>query len=172
MLKKAKEQTALAQKKYKKIQRISEKEIKIISKQNLKFIGLALYWGEGYKKLKKVGSVVKTSHPLSLSNSDPHLIEWYIQFLEKVCQVPRDKMKASIRYYEHQNYHKILKYWRNTTKLPLNQFTKPYKGVSKASLGKKPKNALPYGTIRIDVYDSQLFYRVMGWINGIKSYKG
>ena len=48
------------------------------------------------------------------------------------------------------------------------KFGKSYYGVSKSSQGKKPFNILPYGTIQIRVNNTELFHRIMGWIDGTK----
>lgn len=169
LLKKSKQQSERARKQHSITKKQTAKTIGKLSNRELLILGAGLYWGEGYKKSKMVNNVEKTVHQLSLSNSDPILIRGYIQFLYRVCNVPKSKIRASIRMYKNQNEFDILKYWCKVTGLSKQQFTKPYIGVSKSSLGKKPFNTLPYGTIRIDVYNTDLFYKVIGWIDGIKA---
>ncbi len=168
LLKKSVQQTHNAKAMHARERANATKSISELSLRDLRMLGIGLYWGEGYKKLKSVLGVTKTVHPLSLSNSDAKLIKAYILFLTKVCKVPSKKIRAGVRIYEHQNAEHIIKYWSRITGLPSSQFTKPYIGVSKSSLRKKPYNSLPYGTIRIDVYDTSLFYTVMGWIDGVQ----
>lgn len=168
LLKKSLQQTHNAKVAHSKERTTSANSISKLSLTEIKILGIGLYWGEGYKKLKSVRGVTKTTHPLSLSNTDPKLIKAYILFLTEVCKVPSKKIRAGIRIYEHQNAEHIIKYWSRATGLPTSQFTKPYIGVSKSSRGKKSYNSLPYGTIRIDVYDTSLFYTVMGWIDGVQ----
>lgn len=168
LLKKSALQTKKAQKASRSIRLRASQEIKPLTKRDLQILGIGLYWGEGYKKLKRVNGVQKTSHPLSLSNSDPILIKSYISFLLEVCGVSQQKIRLSIRMYHHQNQKQILQYWLKVTGLQATQFTKPYIGVSKSSQGKKPYNTLPYGTLRVDVYDTPLFHKVIGWLEGVQ----
>jgi hypothetical protein len=39
---------------------------------------------------------------------------------------------------------------------------------STASSGKRPKNRLPYGTVRVIVSDTKLFHKLLGLIEGLK----
>lgn len=167
LLKKSKEQTSLAQKQSLEIRTKSALSIKKLSNADLKLIGVALYWGEGYKKLKTINNIQKTWHPLSLSNADPKLIKAYVKFLKVICKIPNEKIRCGVRVYKHQDSQKIITSWSKITGLPIKNFTKPYVGISKSSLSKKDFNTLPLGTIRIDVYDTKLFYTVMGWLDGI-----
>lgn len=40
--------------------------------------------------------------------------------------------------------------------------------ISLASMGKRPFNRLPYGTVQVIVSDTQMFYRILGYIDGVK----
>lgn len=168
LLKKAQLQTHLARKRQVQVVAAASKSIHRLTKEGLLLVGAALYWGEGYKKLRKVNGKIKTVHPVSLSNADPVLIKAFVKFLVEVCEVPKSKIKAGIRMYQHQNELELQRFWMAVTTLPKSQFTKSYIGISKSSLGKRPYNTLPHGTIQITVYDTALFYRVIGWIEGIK----
>ncbi len=169
LLKKSQLQTKQAVESNLLIRKNAAASVKNLSIKELKALGIGLYWGEGYKKSRIVNGQPKTTHPVSLSNSDPKLIQAYIKFLTEICKVPKAKLRASVRMYPQQNINKIHAYWRKTTGLPLTQFTKPYFGISISSQQKKSPNILPYGTIRIDVYDTKLFYKVMGWIDGFQN---
>lgn len=171
LLKRNKNQTILAIKRKTDIQSKASKEINSISKKNLLFIGIALYWAEGYKR-----SIIKngrelTHHPVSLTNSDADLIKIYLRFLKEICNVSEDKISADIRIFEHQNTDKLLKYWEEITGIKKEKFGKVYYEISKSSLDKRPFNRLQYGTIQIRVNNTKLFHRIMGWISGLKKFE-
>jgi len=170
LLKRNKNQTALAIKRKIDIQSRASKEIDSISKKNLLLIGTTLYWSEGYKRPIIRNGREATYHSVSLTNSDPDLIKIYLRFLKEICKVPENKINADIRIFEHQNVDNLLKYWEKITGIKKEKFGKIYYGVSKSSLGKRPFNRLPYGTIQIRVNETKLFHQIMGWIEGIKKF--
>lgn len=145
------------------------KDIGKISKRELFLIGTALYWAEGYKRPITKNGKIRTSHPVSLTNSDPSLVKIFLKFLRMVCEVPEDKISADVRIYEHQNEGYLLDFWSKTTQLPYNKFKKFYYGISKSSQGIRPYNILPYGTIQIRVNSTDLYHKIMGWIEGLAS---
>jgi len=167
LIKKNKQQTHLAQQRAQSTRLQAAIEVGKLSKRELFLIGTALYWAEGYKRPIVHNGKKRTYHPIKLSNSDPQLIVVFMEFLKQVCQVPESKISAGIRIYQHHNAQQLLQFWHKTTKIPLNKFHKFYYGVSKSSLGKRPFNILPYGTIQIVVNDTKLFHTIMGWIEGL-----
>lgn len=167
LVRRNKQQTHLALQRMRVIRAESLREIKTISKQELKCIGIALYWAEGYKRLQKRNGREVTYHPVSLTNSDPKLIAAFLRFLREICHVPDNKIRIEIRIYQHQNEKNLLKFWKNVTQLPSQNFGKTYYGVSKSSANKRPFNQLPYGTALIRVNDTALFHKIMGWIEGM-----
>lgn len=143
-------------------------KIRNIPKDELLFLGIALYWAEGYKRPIVFKGREVTHHPVSLTNSDPHLIKAFLKFLREYCEVPNYRIKASIRIFEHHNEQTLLAYWQKVTDIPSANFKKTYYGISKSSMGKRPFNKLPHGTIQIVVADTNLFHKIMGYIEGIK----
>ena len=144
-------------------------EIKQLSKRDLLILGTALYWAEGYKRLKVRNGKEVTHHPISLTNSDPMLVKVFIKFLTEVYEIPLEKIKANLRIFKHLNENEMKKFWQGVTGIPHNNFKKTYLGISKSSLGKRPFNRLPYGVIQIVVANTQQFHRLIGHIEGIKS---
>ncbi len=168
LLNRNKNQTALAIRRKNEIHLRAQKMVGNISKRELFLIGTALYWAEGYKRTKIKNGRELTNHPVSLTNSDPHLVQLFLRFLREVCNVPEAKLRADVRIYEHLNEKQLLKFWSKTTKIHEKKFGKFYYGVSKSSLGKRPFNILPFGTIQIRVNDTKLFHTIMGWIEGLQ----
>ncbi len=169
LLHRNKNQTALAIQR-KNDQRLrAKKMIGSVSKRELFLIGIALYWAEGYKRpIFKDGREL-THHPVGLTNSDPDLIKLFLRFLRESCDVPEAKIHADVRIYEHMNEKQLLAFWSKVTNIRKERFSKFYYGVSKSSLGKRPFNILPFGTIQIRVNDTKLFHTIMGWIDGLRS---
>ncbi len=168
LIKRNKAQTSEAIKRVRLIRQESAKDIRKLSKSNLFYIGIALYWAEGYKRAIIKNGRERTYHPISMTNSDPYLIRIFIKFLTEYCHVPKHKLKGSLRLYKHINEKKALEYWSGVTGIPVKNFGKAYFGVSRSSMGKRPFNRLPFGTIQVRVSDTRLFHRIIGWIEALK----
>jgi len=169
LVKRNKKQTHLAWQRARKTQKEASRDINKISKRDLLIIGVALYWGEGYKKLKVIKGKERTSHAISFTNTDPEMIKLFILFLEKVMEIPKSKMRASLRLFKDNNEEETLVYWCSVTGLSKESFQKPIYVISRSSQGKRPYNRLPYGTIQILVSDTSKFHKIIGWIGGMKS---
>ena len=160
-------QTVRAEARAKQVRKESRGSIGGIKTRELLLIGTALYWAEGYKRPIVRNGKARVSHPVSFTNSDPGMVKVFLKFLRTVCNVPEEKITASIRIYQHQNEGFLLNFWSQTTAIPFNKFGKVYYGISKSSQGKRPFNILPYGTIQIRVSSTELYHRIMGWIEGL-----
>jgi len=172
LIKRNKNQTHLAVQRMRNTRSQSRAEIQHLNPEALKFIGVALYWAEGYKRPQIRGGRELTYHAVSLTNSDPFLVMLFIKFLRGVCKVPNEKITASVRLYEHMNEGTVTKFWQKVTSIPRENFGKLYYGISKSSQGKRPFTRLPYGTIQIRVNDTILFHKIMGWIEGVANQAG
>ncbi len=168
LLKKNRLQTHRAQQNAGVIRNESAKKIGKLSQRDLLILGASLYWAEGYKRTIIKNGKERTYHPVSLSNSDPALIVIFLQFLRKVCRVDDSKIHAGLRIFQHHNDGQLLDFWSNLTKIPKERFEKFYYGVSKSSLGKRPFNILPYGTIQIRINSTNLYHEIMGYIKGLQ----
>ncbi|MBI3334894.1 MAG: helix-turn-helix domain-containing protein [Candidatus Portnoybacteria bacterium] len=167
LLKRNRNQTHLAIQRRRRIRLEAKQEIGLLTITELKLVGVALYWAEGYKRVQIRNGREVTHHPVALTNSDPRLIGIFMRFLREACQVSDDNIRADIRIYEHMNEKELVSFWQKITKLPIENFSKFYYGVSKSSLGKRPFNRLPYGTVQIRVNNTNLFHRIMGWLEGL-----
>ncbi len=134
----------------------AKKEISNVSDQELKLIGIALYWGEGGKANR--GSV-------QLSNGDPRIIRLMMKFFKRVCKVPKKKFRGHIHVHPHLNVKKAEGYWSTVSGIPLNQFYKTYSKPNKSSQSKK--DSLPFGTFDIYVHNTELFLKIKGWIEAV-----
>lgn len=141
-----------------KIKERASREIKRLSKKDLKFIGAALYWAEGN---------TKNRNRLQFGNSNPLMMKAALRFFREICNIPDDKIGARIHIYPGINYRKALSFWSQIAKLPKSNFYPPQVQVSRASKGKRPRNTLPHGTLHLTVNNTDLACRVKGWIRGI-----
>ncbi len=116
-----------------------------------RLMGAALYWGEGSK-----------TQQFQITNSDPHLILFFVKWVERIFKIQSQHLKAWLNIYPQQNENKIKRFWSDLTNIPLKNFGKSY--VKPISGGYK-KNNLYYGTIRVTVPKStDLRYKVLGWL--------
>ena len=134
-----------------------------LSERELSILGAALYWGEGYKNFNQRKSVYPY---VCLGNSDPKMIIIFINFLEKILSIARDRMKAQVFIYPGIIPEKAINYWQKITGLPNENF-RCQMALSRSSQGKRPFNLLPYGTLQIRVSQRQEFFKIKGLIDGI-----
>lgn len=148
-----------AEKRRNNIKDAAKKEINKISQRELKLLGIALYWAKGSKGSRS-GTAV-------FSNSDPFMIVLMMHWFRKICCVPELKFRSSFQAYNSQNIEEIKAYWSKLTDIPQGQFIAPSLRTSMTSKGKRG-NILPYGTLRIQIADSALLMKILGWIEGLK----
>lgn len=142
----------------KKIKQIAANEIKPLSKYELTLVGASLYWGEGWKR--------GTTHSVELANSDPNMVALYLRFLREILQVPEEKLRVNIHVHPNISTQSAIKFWSKITKIPKERFHITHQ-ISRASKGKRPKNSLPYGTLKLTVSSRQKFFQIKGWIDGL-----
>ncbi len=78
-------------------------------------LGLGLYWGEGAKR--GTGGV-------RLTNTDPRLLKKFIEFLEKMYMIDRDKLRFSIQIFRDISSEQALAYWCKELDVSKDQFYK------------------------------------------------
>lgn len=162
-----KNQTILAETRSKEMHDEGKKLIKDISKRDLLIIGTALYWAEGYKRPVVIRGRARTSHRVSLTNSDPNLICIFLQFLRETCRVPNEKITIWIRYFEHQNPIYLLDFWQKRCNIPYGNFRNALQTISISSQRKKSYNSLPFGVAQVSVNSTNLYHKIMGMISGV-----
>ncbi len=137
----------------KRIKESARAEWPELSYHEFKVAGLMLYWAEGNKK-RSVG----------VSNSDPELIRFMMRWFRQICGVEDKKFKAYLNLHSGQDEGQIKSFWSNITGIPLSQFGKCY--IKKEGTGHR-KNILYNGTIKIQICDKNLLYKILGWIEGV-----
>lgn len=119
--------------------------------QQLKVAGLMLYWGEGSKLF--TGRYMS----VDFANSNPDMVKLFIKFLRKIYGVNEAKLRCLLYCYSSHDVQKLKNFWSKTTKIPLNQFTKPYIRQE----GGNNQNKMKYGLIHIRYSDKRLLRLIL-----------
>ncbi len=168
LIKRNQAQTAWAIRRKSKIKNSARRQIELLSKKTLLLLGAALYWAEGYKRSKMANGREITNHPVVLTNADPKLLQAFIKFVIEVCDISREKIKLEVRIFQHLHEETVIQYWSRTLQLPRENFSTVRHCISRSSQGKRPFNRLPYGVVQIRINNTNLFHKIMGWIDGMK----
>jgi len=118
-----------------------------LNPEELKLLGLGLgiFWGEGNKRSKC---------SVRVGNSDPKLIKKFIEFLDKICGVKKEKLKFNLQIFSDLSENKVVKFWMDELDIKRLQFYKviitPYR-----SLGTYKHKSM-YGVITIDFNNVKL----------------
>lgn len=138
-----------------KIRTTSAKEIPSLTDDQFFVAGIMLYWAEGDKGGKQV----------QISNADPILIKFIMEWFRTRLHITEDRFTASIHYHQGQDFHSIEKFWSDIAKIPLQNFRKPF--CKPPGTGHR-KHYLHWGVFRIRIKKSaNLFHQIIGWRNGL-----
>ncbi|MFA5431837.1 MAG: helix-turn-helix domain-containing protein [Candidatus Paceibacterota bacterium] len=136
--------------KMKEIYQCQKKNLLPLKDCELFMMGLGLYWGEG-TKCRQDG--------LSVSNTDPAIINFFIHWLDKFLGVPKGKVRIVLQLYSNMDVNKEIKFWSEEIKIPLLQFTKPY--VKKNSSERiNHKGSFGHGTCNARINDVSLAQKI------------
>lgn len=131
-----------------------------INHQNINGIIGALYWGEGFKKDRRLG----------LANSDPQIIRLFLYWLINIAKVPikQIRLRVGINFVFKNRIGNINKYWSGITNIPLSQFQKPfYQNVKIKRI--YPNSDNYYGVLRIRANgQNETFQKLLGMIEKLK----
>lgn len=108
-------------------------------------LGVGLYWGEGTK-------ASKTS--VRLGNTDPVLLDSFIQFLEQFFSLKRSQLKFGLQIFSDMTKDEGLDFWSKTLRIKKTQFYKvivtPYR-----SLGTY-RSKTKYGVVTVYFHNRKL----------------
>ena len=151
---------AMRKKKEERLRKFYSEQRKIIfpfSKRDLFIAGLFLYWGEGQKAISK---------EVSVSNTDPAVIVFFLKWVEKAFNIPKSKLTFTMHFYEDMNSKKETAFWAKTLGVKERQFSKPYIKKS-SSLRINQKGGFGHGTCNARIYDARLSERVLMTLKAI-----
>lgn len=89
-------------------------------------LGLGLWWGEGTKRNRD---------SVRLGNTDPQLIKKFIEFLEKICGVKKDKIHFGLQVFSDINPRKAKQFWVRSLGVSAMQFYKKIVVTPARSIG-------------------------------------
>ncbi len=124
--------------------------------KKLKIAGVMLYWAEGAKFNSSYGST-----SIDFANSNPKMIKLFLKFLRRICGVNEERLRVSLYCYANQDIKNLNKYWYELTKIPSNQFIKPY--IREDFLPEK-SGKMKYGLVHIRYADKKLVNQLKDWM--------
>lgn len=123
--------------------------------------GLALYWAEGNKRMKKI----------EFCNSDPKMITFFLAWFQKFFDLKLSNFKCYIGInILHKNREQdIKKYWIKTTGLLSSQFTKT--SFKYATTQKTYENFNEhFGTLSVRILKpARILYKIAGLVEALRS---
>jgi hypothetical protein len=131
-----------------RIGRLSEREFLVF--------GLALYAGEG---AKRDGGV-------RFANSDPRLVLAFVTWLRCFFVITESRLRVKLYLHHGLDLDEAIRYWSDLTKIPAEQFTKPYRAVVDPTI-RSSKHV--YGCPSIVYSCTTTHRRVMAMISAISS---
>lgn len=139
----------------KRLLRDGARDVGYVDKRDRYIAGLALYWGEGYKK---------GNDEFGFTNSDPQIIKFIVQWLKEIYDIPKQSLilRVSVNKTHELRVDKIVEHWSGIVGVNKNQFTKT--SLVKTKTKKTYENfENHFGTLRIKVRRStNLRRRILG----------
>lgn len=139
-----------------------EQELKLLplSEKELYIAGLFLYWGEGSKGRGRV----------SISNTDPRVILFALYWMNKILNIPKEKIKILLHLYSDMDIEKETAFWSDTLKIPVEQFSSPYiKKTTREGLSYK---GFGHGTCNLIYFDAALAEEIAMSIKAVAGFYG
>lgn len=107
-------------------------------------------WGEGDKR---------TRGQVRLANTDPELIRLFVFFLKNACQVPSERIKASVLIYPDLDPEMCRTYWLTRSSIKTQNFHKCV-----VILGRHKTRKLSYGVCSIFVTSTYFKEKILEWL--------
>ena len=139
-----------------KIKAAAKQEIKKIDTDTFKLLGVMAYWSEGSKTNDGL---------VKFTNADPGFIKFAVKWLRVICDVPEEKLRLHVRIHSDTDKEEAENYWSSITGIPKNRCYKTT--LKKSDSNGKRFRKLSNGIASIIVCDSNLFYKIMGWIEAL-----
>jgi transcriptional regulator with XRE-family HTH domain len=136
------------------------REVGKLSQRELFVAGIALYWGEGFKKDKQAG----------LANLDPNVMKFFLKWLKECFGYKNEDLivRITLNISHKGRIEEITNYWSKLTGVPIQNFRKPfYQNTVWKKTYENPNEY--YGVLRVKVRKSTDFLRkVTGFIHGLR----
>lgn len=129
----------------------AKREFSKLKKDPLFISGIMLYWGEGDSKMEN-GCV-------RLSNTNEKMIKIFSLFLQKICKIPREKIRLYMILYPDLRESVCKKFWSKSSGIPENQFIK-----TQYIKGRHPTKRLQNGICMIHIGSRGLKEKIFTWL--------
>lgn len=164
VLKYGEKKRALRIEKEKTLAETGKNDVGKLNRRELFLVGLALYWGEGYKS---------GNGELGFTNSNPDMIRFILKWFQDIFGIAKKDfiLRVSVNSQHSSRVEVIQKFWSDTTGVPLSQFSKI--SLIKVSARKIYTNTNQHwGTLRVKVRrGTDLRRRILGSIEAFKSFE-
>jgi hypothetical protein len=118
----------------------------ILNKFGYEFLcGCVMYWAEGTKNKSSV----------SIINSDPYILKYFVEFLKKFFNVNMNDIKVHCTYYNEANVDDIENYWSSILSLPKKNFWKSTKV-------KSMRSNYEMGMCRVNISSTRIVQNIYG----------
>ncbi len=135
-------------------------DVGVLSERDIFILGLALYWGEGYKR---------GNEECGITNTDPNIILSFIVWVHAVYGIQKDDLilRVSVNESHKDRTHQIEQYWSQLTGISKLQFTRT--SLIKTPRKKTYSDSNSYvGTLRVKVRRATaLRRRILGSIEEV-----
>jgi hypothetical protein len=123
--------------------------------------GCMLYWAEGSKRRNSV----------TLTNSDPDLVDIFLRFLRTSYDVTDDRVALSVNCFLHNGLtiEAIQDWWLDRLELPASCLRTPAVNRISSASRRLKGHILPYGTVRLVVHSTFIVQSIYG---AIQEYAG
>lgn len=145
-------------------------DIRTVTKNDLWYMGIMLYWAEGSKQKEH-----NPSTGVIFSNSDPKMMKMFLKWIRDCLNISEEDICFEI--YIHTTYQKskesLIKYWSGVTGFLPSKFGKIYFKHNKVHSYRKNRGDSYCGVLRVMIRRStDLNRQIMGWVNGICEHCG
>lgn len=141
--------------------RLGKNEVGTLNMREVFLVGLALYWGEGYKS---------GNGELGFTNSNIEMIKFILNWFRDIFGIRNEDfiLRVSVNEQHKNRIVAVEQFWSDKTGIPLSQFSKS--SLIKVKAKKVYANAKNhYGTLRVKVRrGTDLRRRILGSIEGLK----
>lgn len=117
-------------------------------------LGIGLYWGEGTKASKNA---------VRIGNSDPGILLAFIDFLQTIYSVPKDKLKFGIQIFSDMDTEVAIQYWCERLNIKRSQFYAPHVTIS-GKIGTYRKKS-SHGVVTLYFHNTKLQQILVDHIN-------
>jgi transposase-like protein len=124
--------------------------------------GCMLYWAEG----------AKSRNQLRISNSDPALIAFFVDFLREHFSVPDASLRVKCHLFadHRQRQEEVEQFWVDLLGLRRTNLQQSYVNRFSRASKRKRTNKLPYGTCNVIVNDTRVVQAIYGSIQELAGF--